>query len=97
MSLLVWQEEKKKQNNKTNKSQTGEDITFQGSKQTEGQIVPQAVTVSLGNKHILLAFIFSTAELQHVKGVLSFKTWIQKYCLLLGYHKTNLSGLGYTV
>lgn len=51
MSLPVWQEgKKKKQTQQTNhnwKPQTGKDIIFQGRKQTEGQIVPQAVTMLL--------------------------------------------------
>lgn len=62
MSLPLWQEGK----NLTTKEKTpnhklGEDTTFQGSMQTEGQIVPQA-QCHWGNQHILLACIFPVSS-----------------------------------
>lgn len=71
MSLLMWQEKKKQ--NQTNHKLKKISLS-KGASKLKARLCPQAVTVSLGNKHILLAFIFSIAELQHVKGALSFKT-----------------------
>lgn len=69
MSLPMWQEKKK-----TKQTTNWRRYHSKGASKLKARLCPQAVTVSLGNKHILLAFIFSIAELQHVKGALSFKT-----------------------